>query len=466
VVLALAVVTCALCALTGVPALAKGKKKGRDQDHDGLRDRVEVRRFHTNPRRRDTDRDGLKDGAEVKRYHTNPRKKDTDGDGLSDGAEVKRYHTNPRKKDTDGDGVPDGQEIRQGTSPTNPHSGPAPPPPSKTPPRPCGTVVSSGAAQSAVAGAAPGTVVCLSDGTYGHVDLNAAKSGEVVLQAQHPGAATIAGAKLTGSHLTVSRFRMTGTFEAAIGSTGMTADHNLFDLNAYSGYGAMVCAADDSDPTCNDISILNNRFVGRSEEDAIRANRYHNLVIRGNEFTGNQETGGHNDVFQSVWVGDHLTFSRNYLHDFGGQGFFVKDQASAIDGLVVEDNLIVRQNLPCDPTSLCPTWQLSPFQVFGPIANASIRHNTVWAQGGDALLRGSGWSNAAFSDNVFDKLGRDNAAVVGGSGNTRCSAVGEAITAGTTIACSPGFANPGAGDYRVAGGRGVSWTVANGDFGP
>jgi hypothetical protein len=90
----------------------------RDTDGDGLQDGAEVRRFHTKPRKRDTDRDGLRDGAEVRRFHTNPRKRDTDGDGLRDGAEVRRFHTNPRKRDTDGDGLGDGAEVRGGN--TNP----------------------------------------------------------------------------------------------------------------------------------------------------------------------------------------------------------------------------------------------------------------------------------------------------------------------------------------------------------
>jgi hypothetical protein len=451
----------------------KTKPRKKDTDRDGLKDGAEVKRFKTNPRRRDTDRDGLKDRAEIKRFKTNPRKKDTDGDGLKDGAEVRRFKTDPRNPDTDGDGVNDGIEVLSGTNPLDPNSRPGTGTSGRTSPRPCNTVVASAAAaQSAVAAAAPGTVVCLANGTYGRITLNASKSSEVMLQAQNPGGATIAGATLSGSNLSISRFRMTGSFEPRPSSSGMTADHNLFDLNAYSGYGVMACAADGDDPTCNDVSILNNRFVGRAEEDAIRANRYHDgpdanpygLLVEGNEFTGNQETGGHNDVFQSVWVGDGLAFRRNYLHDFGGQGFFVKDQASAINGLYVEDNLIVAQNLPCNPTSLCPNWQLSPFQIFGPIAGASIRNNTVWASG-DAVLRGSGWSGATFANNVFDKLGQDSSVSVSGANNTRCRAVLGAVP-GTTALCSPPFANPAAGDYRIPGGRGVTWAVSQGDFGP
>lgn len=249
----------------------------------------------------------------------------------------------------------------------------------------CTTTVSSvDAAVKAVGAAQPGATVCMADGTYGRVNVTASKAAPgVTLQAEHPGKATIAGATVDGSYLTIAQFRMTGAFDVAPGSNGMTASHNLFDLNAYNGYGVFACASTTT--TCDDVSIVGNKFVGRGEEDAIRANRYHDgpdadpygLLVEGNEFTGNQETGEHNDVFQSVWVGDGLYFRRNYLHDFGGQGFFVKDQASAIVGFVAEDNLIVNQDLPCNPTSLCPTWQLSPFQLFGPITNAVISHNTV-----------------------------------------------------------------------------------------
>ncbi|HEY1276816.1 MAG TPA: hypothetical protein VGF25_18040, partial [Thermoleophilaceae bacterium] len=88
-----------------------------DTDGDRLRDRYELRRSHTNPRRRDTDRDGLGDRYELRRSHTNPRRRDTDRDGLSDRYELRRSHTNPRKRDTDGDGVSDGVEVRRGTDP-------------------------------------------------------------------------------------------------------------------------------------------------------------------------------------------------------------------------------------------------------------------------------------------------------------------------------------------------------------
>jgi Bacterial Ig domain/Right handed beta helix region len=338
----------------------------------------------------------------------------------------------------------------------------------------CTTTVSSvAAAASAVDAASPGATVCMTDGTYGKLTLNAQKATPgVTVRAQNPGKATLAGASVDGSYLTVAQFRMTGTWQAEPGSQGMTADHNLFVGGNYFG----VMAGPSTTTTVDDVTITNNQFVGRFNEDAIRLNRYHDgpdadsygVLIEGNEFSGNVEDGGHNDVVQSVWVGDHLVFRRNYLHDFGGQGFFVKDQQSAIDGLVVEDNLILRQNLPCDPVSLCPGFQASPFQIFGPISNGSIRHNTVWPGpgGGASVLRASGWSSVTVSDNVFDVFGRDATVNVSASNDSRCDGAGWAGLTAIIEDCNPPFIDPANGDYRQANGRGVTWRLADQHFGP
>ena len=213
-------------------------------------------------------------------------------------------------------------------------------------------------------------------------------------------------------------------------------------------------------------------------EDQIRANVFHDgdgdgigLLVEGNEFRGNTERGSHNDVFQSVWVGDHLVFRKNYLHDFGGQGFFVKDQSKAIDGFIASNNLIVNQNLPCQPASLCSGYQLAPWQVYGPIANGEMSHNTVaWgAGGGTAVLTGT-YTNIDFSHNVFRVLsvtdGGGSTPTMTGTDNTYCESSGWAVPPGTTKDCSPAFLNAAAGDYRLANGRGVNWTPAGQHYGP
>jgi len=74
--------------------------------------------------RADRDGDGLPNRYERRRTHTNPRRRDTDGDGLSDWVEVKRTKTNPRRSDTDGDGYSDGKEVAAGSDPLDPTSVP------------------------------------------------------------------------------------------------------------------------------------------------------------------------------------------------------------------------------------------------------------------------------------------------------------------------------------------------------
>ncbi len=62
------------------------------------------------------------------------RHRDTDGDGLSDRYEIRRSHTDPRTRDTDGDGISDRAELRRGTDPRSPASPATPSPPVGEPP--------------------------------------------------------------------------------------------------------------------------------------------------------------------------------------------------------------------------------------------------------------------------------------------------------------------------------------------
>jgi hypothetical protein len=65
--------------------------------------------------------------------------------------------------------------------------------------------------------------------------------------------------------------RLTGTVTIAPGAVGMRVDHStLLGGGRGSGYGVMVCPAEPPEH-CDDTSITHNRFVGRFDEDAIRA---------------------------------------------------------------------------------------------------------------------------------------------------------------------------------------------------
>jgi hypothetical protein len=457
----------------------KTNPRRRDTDGDKLRDGREVHRLKTKPRKKDTDGDGLKDGAEVRRFRTNPRKKDTDGDGLSDRAELRRFKTNPRKKDTDGDGVSDGREVRRGTNPRRARRprGLTPPPQSPgrpgRPVRPCSSVVTSiASAQSAVSSAAPGAVICLADGSYGQVNLSGRKAGEVVLQAQNPGRATIAGADLNGAWLTLASFNVTSDVEIQPGS-----EHVTVEFNRISGGYFGINAGPTDDTYISDTTLRGNKLVGNFGEDALRVNRYHDgpdadpfgLLIYGNEISGVRENGAHSDCLQSVWGGDSLYFVRNYLHDNRCQGFFIKDQPGTVDTVVVQDNLFVRNGEPCDPPS-SGCGQPSVFQLFGPMTNLRVVGNTIWTpEGGSPVtLRSSGWGRVDVNDNVIYRLWSDTSAPFGNYGasnNLACKREQSWPAAGVAINCNPGFPNAAAGDYRVPG-RGVSWAVADQPYGP
>lgn len=327
------------------------------------------------------------------------------------------------------------------------------------------------------AGAPANATVCLADGSYGRMELTEDRTSRVTIRAEHPGRATLAGVTVDGDNHTIARFRVRGSVDILADVNGTTVDHNLIESGRH--YGVMVCAA--SPPSqCDDVTVSGNRFEGPMVEDQIRANVYHDsddpdpygLLVVGNEFVGNQETGEHNDVFQSVWVGDGLFLRKNYVHDFGGQGLFVKDQAPAIDRLVVENNLIVRQNLPCNPRELCPGFQLTPFQLWGPARNARIAHNTIWPDGGPAMLRGEGWEGPVeLEDNVMQTLDTDVGGLAGvelrSAGNLFCSNPnGRFPLSGFAKDCSPPFAAPEKGDYRLPGGQGVDWSAAEQHYGP
>jgi hypothetical protein len=158
----------------------------RDADRDGLSNRYERKRSHTNPRRADTDRDALRDPVELRRSKTNPRLRDTDGDLLTDGYEWRKSRTSPLRADTDRDGDTDAVELFLGADPlrgnrTKRRLNPGPPvvadPPLPTPPPmpdllppetmvtagPSGTVNSASASFSFASSEAGSTFECRLD---------------------------------------------------------------------------------------------------------------------------------------------------------------------------------------------------------------------------------------------------------------------------------------------------------------
>jgi hypothetical protein len=328
--------------------------------------------------------------------------------------------------------------------------------------------------QAAVAAAGEGSVVCLANGSYDKLELAAAASPpRVTVRAEHPGDATIAGADIGRSKLTLARFAVSDGISIEPATVGVTVSHNRI-TGGYLG----VDAGPTTTTTVNDVAIVGNKFVGPFGEDAIRLNRYHDAngdgvgaLVAGNEFTNIRENGNHSDCLQTVWVGDHLVYRDNYLHDNRCQGFFVKDQARPIVGIVVEDNLFLRNNAECAPeASGCGA--PSDFQAFGPYSGFTMRRNTIWGNGAIAAFQEGGrprieqnvvykfWTSTDLSGAVY----RDN---------TRCQRQSSGggswprIAPGEKVSCSPRFLAPHRDDYRVRGqDRGVSWAPGERHFGP
>ena len=356
---------------------------------------------------------------------------------------------------------------------------PSPPPPPPTEETAgCSTVVSSvSAAKAAVSSAGTGSVICLADGRYGEVTLNASKAAPgVTLRAQNPGQATIEGASLSGSHLTLARFVSTGSVVIQPGANSMTVEHNRI-----TGGGEGVDACPTERTYCSEIRIIGNQLVGPFGEDAIHANRYHGLYVEGNEITQVRENGNHSDCLQTVWRGDHIVFRKNYLHDNRCQGFFVKDQTMStpeipggpVEGIAVEDNLFLRNKEPCGaPLTSCG--QPMYFQLVGPYNGFVMKRNTIWGDGVDSIAafrEGTG-SDSLIENNVIYRIWTDtNMSPATLRNNTDCmretSAGGSWSTATSeTKSCSLSFANPAADDYRISGERGVDWAPAEVHFGP
>ena len=209
------------------------------------------------------------------------------------------------------------------------------------------------------------------------------------MRAENPGKATIAGADLSGTDLTLAQLRRRRRESRS--SPARARSRSLH--NRISGGYFGVDAGPTTTTSITDTTIRGNKFVGPFGEDAIRLNRYHDsddpdpygVLIEGNEITDVRENGNHSDCLQSVWGGDGLYFRRNYLHDNRCQGFFVKDQAERRRLRTgrrdrSKNNLMLRNAAPCDP----PTSGCGPpliVQIFGPTEGIRISHNTIWTAG-------------------------------------------------------------------------------------
>ncbi len=342
----------------------------------------------------------------------------------------------------------------------------------------CSARVSGLSEAEATAGAAPpGSVICLKNGSYKELKLSADKTGPgVTVRAENPGKATIAGANLSGTGLTLSRFKVAGEITIEPGSRKIS----ILDNRIGGGYFGLN-AGPTTDTSISDTTVRGNRFIGPFGEDAIRLNRYHDsgdadpygILIEGNEFSGIRENGNHSDCLQSVWGGDGLYFRRNYLHDNRCQGFFVKDQPAPVSNVVVANNLMLRDAAPCDP----PGSDCGPpsiVQIFGPLQGLRLTRNTIWTAGNRSplVLREGPFGKVLVADNVLFRGWSDWSGDFGDftdTGNVVCQWEGTLprLSRSSTRSCAPRFRAPKEDDYRLrSGNAGITWSPTEQRYGP
>jgi hypothetical protein len=343
---------------------------------------------------------------------------------------------------------------------------------------PCSLVVYSVmAVHAALAPAPPGKVICLGNGHYGKLDLSAEKRAPgVTVRAANPGKATIEGAELGGSNLKLARFKIDDEVVIEPGSRKISVLHNRIS-GGYFG----VEAGPTTSTNISDTTIRGNLFAGPFGEDAIRLNRYHDsgdrdpygVLIEGNEIRGVRENGNHSDCLQSVWGGDGLYFRRNYLHDNRCQGFFIKDQPAPVAHVVLEDNLMLRNDAPCAPAVVGYCGPPEIVQIVGPTRGVALRSNTIWTPGNNTPvgLRAGPFGRVSVTDNVLffiwsDWPGPFTPFVQ--RGNLVCQWEGTVprLQPSSSRNCNPPFLDPAADDYRLASGIGVDWAPRDQHYGP
>ena len=184
----------------------------------------------------------------------------------------------------------------------------------------------------------------------------------------------------------------------------MTIDHNLITGGAKKASTCPTASTPDHQRRHQD----HGQQVRRARSGRTRSARtgFHDgdgngvgLLIEGNEFTGSaRERSATPTDLQTVWVGDHLVYRRNYVHDNRCQGFFVKDQASAVNGIVAEDNLFPAQrSAPCARPPLVHG-QPERFSGLRPVSRASriaAQHDLDAGRGAPPShpSQGEGWAD-------------------------------------------------------------------------
>jgi hypothetical protein len=358
------------------------------------------------------------------------------------------------------------------------------PPPSP----PCTqTLASVSAAAAALKSAAAGAAICLSAGSYGHLELSGMHAGNVTIEPVPGTTASLEGVSVdaNASYITVHDFDISGGASLAAGDSDITIDHNDIDGEGPGGGEGVQditvnCAAPNG-PTyagCTStapdtyLTIDGNKIHGYGQgetEDAIHLNNWEHVTIAANEIYDLEEHGNHTDAMQSVFGGHYMTFERNYEHDNQAQGFFINDGDAS--NVTIADNLFLRND---NEPSLYPGGEYN-IQIFNT-AGLSITNNTVWDGQAD-IIRAAGALaplTAVLSHNVeqtFNVLHEGGPAYVLRNSYNIFKEAPWTIRLGahSRVLRRPRFLHPAAGDYRLRGNPhhiGVNWQPSEYIYGP
>jgi hypothetical protein len=329
---------------------------------------------------------------------------------------------------------------------------------------------------SAVNGAAGGSVVCLTSGSYGALRFETGHSSDVTLEAAAGAHVDVGELAISASHLVFRNLWVDGQIALSAGVSYVTLDH----LDITGGSEGVVfdtsnCKAPNAPswPECEPQAPVTNVTISADHfhdigsggsEDAIHLDWWADVTVTGNEFEHIDESGNHTDCLQSVYGGTNLTFTHNYEHDDDCQGFFVKDGDAT--NVTVADNLFVRDS----------EGSYANFAQIWNCQNLTVEDNTIWDGKGLALVadEASFAPAATIERNLFQHFTVEKPVGSPYSLTEGENIFGESPSGLTTaksdaVNANPKFDDTATDDYRLASnpdGIGINWAPAEEQYGP
>ncbi len=265
-----------------------------------------------------------------------------------------------------------------------------------------------------------GAVVCLTAGSYGHLELSASPSSNATLTAAQGAHVVVEGIKLKvseASHLTITQLHLTAALEP------WKTNHDKFEYLEITqkspGEDGFYCW------DCKQVE-LRHSYIHKFESSSGDGDLTHfkeemnEDVVAENEFSEAWDISGstgHMDTLQtegkSGQLAGTLTFEKNYVHDVNTEGTpFVQQENGEPNGeVLVKDNLVLRNNSKaCEGTGkTCNSYAGASFYVHDKYNPIRAENNVELETTGGAIEADSG-QKVYFNHNVFDLIKRESGA--------------------------------------------------------